>query len=294
MKTTTQYYRVAGYRFAIDATPEQLNQIPNYRPFLSDESDETCMFIMHVHPATLLAVKGWDHVFTDSSEADLPRIELYKNDKGEWLFKVAMSREGAAISMIHCSADWREVNLYTHPDYVRFAIDNAAMLVYAFATNPLKTLLFHASVIRRKNKAFLFLGRSGTGKSTHSEQWLKAFPDAELLNDDNPIVRLYPDGSVIAYGSPWSGKTPCYKAIEAPIAALVQLAQAPENKMNRLKMTQAYPYLLASVSGLKLVPQMMDNLYESIAEVLERIPVYKLECLPNEDAARLCAQTCLS
>ena len=289
-----RYFEVAGFRFAIEATPEQLEQVPNYTPFITDESDGNSLFIIRVQQATLLAMKGWEHVFTDSSEGDLPRIELYKNDRGEWLFSVAYTSDGPQVSMIHCSADWREVTLYTHPNYVRFAIDNAAMLVYAFATNARQTLLFHSSVIRRQGQAFMFLGKSGTGKSTHSEQWLKAFPDAELLNDDNPVVRLLPDGSVRVYGSPWSGKTPCYRAVDAPVKALVQLAQAPQNQIVQLKMTQAYPYMLASVSGLKLQPDMMDHLYESIAALLERVPVYKLDCLPNEQAARLCAQTCLS
>ena len=168
------------------------------------------------------------------------------------------------------------------------------MLVYAFRTTALNTLLFHSSVTVRDGKGYMFLGHSGTGKSTHSQQWMAAFPDAELLNDDNPVVRILPDETVRVYGSPWSGKTPCYKAADVPVAALVQLAQAPENKIQRLKMTQAYPYILASVSGLKLQPQMMDRLYETIAKLLELSPVYKLECLPNPDAARLCAQTCLS
>ena len=289
-----RYFEVAGFRFAIEATPEQLEQVPNYTPFITDESDGNSLFIIRVQQATLLAMKGWEHVFTDSSEGDLPRIELYKNDRGEWLFSVAYTSDGPQVSMIRCSADWREVTLYTHPNYVRFAIDNAAMLVYAFATNARQTLLFHSSVIRRQGQAFMFLGKSGTGKSTHSEQWLKAFPDAELMNDDNPVVRLLPDGSVRVYGSPWSGKTPCYRAVDAPVKALVQLAQAPQNQIVQLKMTQAYPYMLASVSGLKLQPDMMDHLYESIAALLERVPVYKLDCLPNEQAARLCAQTCLS
>ena len=140
-------------------------------------------------------------------------------------------------------------------------------------------------------KAYMFLGHSGTGKSTHSQQWKAAFERAELLNDDNPAVRVM-DHQVIVYGSPWSGKTPCYKNAQAPVQALVQLAQAPENKIERLRMSQAYPYILASVSGLKIMPEMMDRLFESIAKLLEISPVYRLECLPNPDAARLCAQTC--
>ena len=175
--------------------------------------------------------------------------------------------------------------------YTRFAIDNAAMLVYAFATVAYKTLLFHSSVIVRQGKASMFLGHSGTGKSTHSRQWMAAFEDAELLNDDNPAVRILPDNTVRVYGTPWSGKTPCYKNASAPLAGLVQLAQAPHNVITRLRMTQAYPFILASVSGLKVMPEMMDRLYESIALLLELKPVYKLECLPNTEAAQLCCAT---
>ena len=38
----------------------------------------------------------------------------------------------------------------------------------------------------------------------------------------------------------------------------------------------------------------MNRLYESIAQLLELVPVYELECLPTIEAAQLCAQTCLS
>ena len=102
------------------------------------------------------------------------------------------------------------------------------------------------------------------------------------------------DGSVRVFGSPWSGKTPCYRNENAAVAAMVQLKQAPHNKMVPLKMTQAYPYILASVSGLKLQPDIMNRLYESIAQLLELVPVYELECLPTIEAAQLCVQTCLS
>lgn len=232
--------------------------------------------------------EGWEHVYTDRSDDDMPRIEMYQKD-GDWLFRVSISRDSEIVSAMRCSADWREVHLYLQPAYTRFAIDNAAMLVYAFATTALDTLLFHSSVTMRNGKGYMFLGHSGTGKSTHSQQWMTAFPDAELLNDDNPVVRILPDESVRVYGSPWSGKTPCYKAVSVPVGALVQLAQAPVNEIKRLKMTQAYPYILASVSGLKLQPKMMDRLYETIAKLLELSPVYKMDCLPNPAAAQVCS-----
>ena len=292
MQKTTQYYQVGGHVFAIEATAEQFALLPNYAPFQTDKTEQSHVFIIHTNSGPLPSIDGWEHVYTDRSDEDMPRIEMYKTE-GEWLFRVSLSRDGEVVSAMRCAADWSEVNLFLLPEYTRFAIDNAAMLVYAFRTTSLDTLLFHSSVTVRGGYGYMFLGHSGTGKSTHSQQWLTAFEDAGLLNDDNPVVRILSDGSVRVYGSPWSGKTPCYKAADAPVAALVQLAQAPANEIRKLKMTQAYPYILASVSGLKLQPQMMDRLYETIARLLEICPVYKLDCLPNPDAARLCAQTCL-
>ena len=94
------------------------------------------------------------------------------------------------------------------PSESLFAINNALMLQYAFRTAGMNTLEMHASVIENGGKGYLFLAKSGTGKSTHSKMWLRNIPDSHLLNDDNPIVRVLEDGSVRVYGSPWSGKTP--------------------------------------------------------------------------------------
>lgn len=289
----TRTYIVAEHAFAIEAEEQQLAQLTNYAPFIADEKDANCMFMIHLSDEPWPDVDLWETVFVERSDEQLPRMEMYRQED-EWLFRTSYTRDGEAVCAMRFSADWREVTLYTQPVALLFAVDNAAMLAYAFSTAGMKTLLFHASVTMREGRGFLFLGHSGTGKSTHSQQWLQAFNDAELLNDDNPVVRLFPDGSVRVYGSPWSGKTPCYKNQVVPVGALVQLVQASQNSIMPLKMTQAYPYILASVSGLKLQPAMMDLLYESIAQLLERCRVYKLECLPNLEAAQLCAQTCLS
>ena len=293
MCKTIQQYKVAGHVFAIEATPEQLAKLSNYTPFIADENDATNVFTMRLSDLPLPAADGWEHVHTDSTEDNLPRIEIYRR-ADEWLVRMTYTSNGEIVCAMRGTDEWQEVTLYLLPEALEFAVDNMTMLTYAFRTLSLKTLLFHASVTMRGGKGYMFLGHSGTGKSTHSQQWLHAFTDAELLNDDNPVVRLLSDETVQVYGSPWSGKTPCYKNKDVPVGALVQLVQAPHNTIQRLKMTQAYPYILASVCGLKLQPDIMDRLYESIAQLLELCPVYKLECLPNLEAAQLCAQTCLS
>ena len=287
----TKYYKVGEHLFAIETKESIFSVLPNYAPFETDEFGATHVFIIHVDEGSMCAAEGWESVYTDRSDEDMPRIEMYRRG-GEWLFLLSVNRDTEVVCSIRCDKNWSDVHVTMKEGYERFAIDNAAMLIYAFRTVSLNTLLFHSSVTVRDGKAYMFLGHSGTGKSTHSRQWLAAFEEAWLLNDDNPVVRISESGEVRVYGSPWSGKTACYVAKDAPVQALVQLAQAPENKIERLRMTQAYPYILASVSGLKILPESMDAIYGSIARLLELCPVYKLECLPNVAAAQLCAQTC--
>ncbi len=287
---STKHYLVGDHRFAIRASEQQLNELANYAPFITDESEETDVFITEIRIESLPDTTEWDTIYIDKSDDDMPRVEIYRRQQ-EWLFCLSQFRDSDIVCTIHCSADMQLALVTIREGYFRFAVDNATMLLYAFRTAALGTLLFHSSVTVLNGMGYMFLGHSGTGKSTHSQQWKKAFPEAWLLNDDNPVVRVFEDGAVHVYGSPWSGKTPCYKQNNVPVKALVQLEQAPENKIRRLRMTHAYPYILSSVSGLKLQPESMDSIYESIAALLERVPVCYLECLPNEEAAHLCFES---
>ena len=160
------------------------------------------------------------------------------------------------------------------------------MLTYAFATANRQTVLFHSSVTVLDDYAYMFLGKSGTGKSTHSSLWLKNFPEAHLLNDDNPVMRVE-DGKGYIYGTPWSGKTPCYRNLRYPIGALVQLKQAPYNKITRLAPIKAYSYMLPSISGMRWEKKLSEGIHFTENWIVSNLPVYFLECLPDDDAALL-------
>lgn len=80
-------------------------------------------------------------------------------------------------------------------------------IMFGIAISP-EAIAIHSSTIECEGRAVLFLGESGTGKSTHTRLWQEHIPGARLLNDDSPIIRMY-QGQATAFGSPWSGKTPC-------------------------------------------------------------------------------------
>ena len=159
--------------------------------------------------------------------------------------------------------------------------------MYAFAAADKDTLLVHSSVIKNKGKGYLFLGKSGTGKSTHSNLWLKHIEGSELLNDDNPIIRIY-DDEILVFGSPWSGKTPCYKNDNAEIGAFVQIKQEPENRIQRNRPLQAFAILLPSMSAMKWDKYIYNSICDSVGRLIERIPLYTLGCRPDQEAAEVC------
>ena len=288
-----------------------LAQMTNYEPFsVAQDLDVDPIFALRVEQNGLLNEEQrsvYQHTFTDNSEDDMPRIEVYRSSEKEWLIRVSQIATSPICCELACNGDFTHGQLYIAGDCqdVRFCIDNGLMLMYAFRTAPLMTLEMHAAVVVKREvmgnglsaigeergdeaRGYLFLGHSGTGKSTHARQWLSAFEDAYLLNDDNPILRVMEDGEVRVYGSPWSGKTPCYKNDSAPVGGIIKLSQAPENQISSITLPQAYAYMLSSASGLKMEQSMADHLFETIKHVITHTLCYHLACLPNQEAARVC------
>ena len=62
------------------------------------------------------------------------------------------------------------------------------------------------------------------------------------------MSRISDNNEVRVYGSPWSGKTPCYRHVDYPVGAIVKLDQAPYNEIQRMKGLRAYGAIMAAVA----------------------------------------------
>lgn len=290
----TKSFKVAGHVFALtlpDASP-LWDSLGQYDPFVV--SDGTPIFTLEAVDAlpegdrTLVLdppVEPGETVIRIFSQGDARVIEMAPNDTAPTTAELWISADctSARIRLIK-----ETVNASL------FSVNNALMLVFAFRTACLDTLEMHASVIKCDGRAFLFLAKSGTGKSTHSSLWLKHVPGSELLNDDNPVVRYYPeDGSVICYGSPWSGKTPCYKNDSAPVGSFVRIRRCAENKIETLDLFNSYALLYSSSSGFKADRAMADGLHATMSALAASVPCRVLDCRPDEEAARVCSEAVL-
>ena len=284
-KINTRYYMVAQHAFAVSLSEDEKGiAFPSYEPFAINHAREL-LFALTVDDSSYPSKKGEFIGDFDCGAAD---FSVYRLADGAYQMLISPPG-GEYCALLQASADFTEGVVATRgEDSLRtFAVNNALMLMYAFASAGLGTLLVHASVIKNNGKGFLFLGKSGTGKSTHSSLWLKHIKGSELLNDDNPVVRVDESGAVV-YGSPWSGKTPCYKNDCARIGAFVQIKQEPENHISRNRPLQAFALLLPSMSTMKWDKRVYDGTYDSVSRLVERVPLYTLGCRPDQEAAEVC------
>ncbi len=278
---STNYYKVAEQVFSISADDQVLDMLTNYEPFVTEEG-ETVFQLAVCHGD---AVSYVEEMRQEDEGQDI--ICGKQSEKQVFEFRWADRIAGWLVSEPNYQSACLTLTGYAE----KMAVDNALMVLYALATAGRQTLLFHAAVVSYEGYAYMFLGKSGTGKSTHAALWLKYISGTERVNDDNPVVRITADGEARVYGSPWSGKTPCYRNVSYPLGGFVQLSQAPYNKISPLAGIAAYAVLVPSISGMRWDKQVADGLHETENALLQKVRGWYLECLPDEAAAQLSHQT---
>ena len=293
----TRYFKVAEHVFSL-TIPDSCTLWPRlgqYDPFVLSAFEGEPLFEVELVPDAFVPGEDRETVYDPPVEPGETVVRLYRQGDG-WSFDMSPERSIPCRSHLVASPDFSRGTLYLDTRRVSdaiFGINNSLMLLYAFRSAPLGTLELHASMVSNSGKAFLFMAKSGTGKSTHSSLWLEHVPGTELMNDDNPVVRIWPDGRVIAYGTPWSGKTPCYRNVEAPVGAFVRIRRCSENKITALSLLEAYALVYSSCSGFKADKGIADGLHASIEKAVTTVPCYVLDCRPDEEAARVCSSELL-
>ena len=277
-------YLIAGHRIRIEGNEAWMNAVTSlegFKPFeVEVEGEPLAIFTLTDEPAPAPTEVQYE------SEVDqiVDRFGRYENG---YLFVMNPPVGGTLSLWKGNGSNVVYFNGQLMPRLVRFAL----WIAYGLVTMPHQTVAIHTSVIEYKGRTVLFLGESGTGKSTHTRLWRENIEGAVLLNDDSPMLRII-DGKPWMFGSPWSGKTPCYKQESYPLAACVRLSQAPYNKIQRLSIPQAYAALHPSCPpDFAYDDALYDYISETIGEVLAQVPLYHLACLPDADAARLSCQT---
>lgn len=164
------------------------------------------------------------------------------------------AEENAAPDIeIHINEDMirKEIERIKQEDGQSFDTKSAEkLLVHRIISEELltfDTLLMHGAVIALDGAAYMFTAKSGTGKTTHIQNWLENAEGAYVVNGDKPFIICEADKSPLACGSPWAGKENLQTNTSVPLKAIVFLERASENRMERISSARAFPLLFEQI-----------------------------------------------
>ena len=290
------YFRIANFNIQLifnDDSRNDMRLLPSFEPFQTNNVSKEDLFFSLTIDDSLKPMKKEHRERIRSFDTGNGDTIVDKLDNGGYQY-VIKDIKGADCCLLETDKDFSTCYCALNGNYDMrcFGLNNALMLIFAFAGSLNQTLLIHASLVRNNGYGYAFIAKSGTGKSTQVSMWLRHIPGCDLMNDDNPIIRLIDEKPYI-YGSPWSGKTPCYRDIEAKLGAITRIDRAKVNSMEKLSPIEAFATFLPSCSSMKWDKDIFKHICDTVTKVVEITNIYTLHCLPNQEAAELCYKTIL-
>lgn len=221
-------------------------------------------------------------------------IFVYKTTEGYLrIYKPLIEKDGCQVAcllrkngeniMYYPEDKWHsKYHNYLHCTHL---ICGELMLLYRNA------LLLHSSVVLKDDKALLFCGASGAGKSTQAKLWQEHL-GAEIINGDRCVL-MKKDGIFFGGGSPFAGTSGIYSPKQAPIGGIFILNKASDNTITKVTRS-AFRTLYYQTTINAWDKSFVDFVTDFYASLLGSVPVFELSCRPDKDAVMLAYNTLFS
>jgi hypothetical protein len=155
------------------------------------------------------------------------------------------------------------------------------MLMYILSQE--QGALLHAAGMRMQNRACIFPGRSGAGKSTFS-RLLLGQDLAKMLSDDRIIVRKI-DNVFRAFGTPWPGDAGIAENKSAQLEGIFFIYHGSENRIGELSPQEALRSLLPVVSIPWYDEKPLSDILALCEDLVNSVPAHALHFRPDRSAA---------
>jgi len=159
----------------------------------------------------------------------------------------------------------------------QYALDSLVRVFLSWKLLEHQGFLLHAATVMQGEKAYIFTGRSGAGKSTVAS----LSPAGSVLTDEISLLRRE-EGGWRAYGTPFWGE---FKAAgsnsSAPVAGIFRLLQATENRVELLRPMTILRTLLPNVLFFSADAEANRRLLEILSRAATEIKGYNLSFSKN-------------
>ena len=191
------------------------------------------------------------------------------------IYEAHMLKDGSYVR-IHCHAQATELNTDN--------LFHAIRLFFLFIAQKKGLFAIHSASILYHDKAWLFSGHSGMGKSTHTALWHELFGTPYLNGDLNLLG--FEDGHITVYGIPWCGTSEIFTTEQYELGGIVLLGR--DSQTDRLEK------LPPSEKILRVMQRMISPAWKEIQltrnlsfaeKIADCVPVLHFLCTKNPSAA---------
>lgn len=209
---------------------------------------------------------------------------IYESDLKRTI--VLKSKKGTIMEIISHTLDFTSVDIFLSKRLKEQLPEQeytlSGLFFMAIALNE-NMLSLHASAIEINNKVILFSGVSGTGKTTHVNNWQSLYGPLPIINDDKPLISTN-GNTIMVHGSPFSGKDSININKSLPLGAIIFLRQGKENRVVVPSKKEAVQLLLKNIYRTES-ESLMEKALKLCETVINFIPIYEYHATIDTSSA---------
>lgn len=273
-------FRIAGLLLRVESQflLNDLFELTNFKTKYCPSASPDAVYTLQLLP------EDWTIRGSKIVEDQHSAVYQWQGEEHRYYFWSIFSDERYVL-LRHQQDDFRNFCIYLQHEYLKRILPQFRLAAFFSLEQILlqhSGFMLHSSAIDYHGRGILFTAPSGTGKSTQADLWQR-LEGAKIINGDRAIIRYQAD-QFWAYGSPYAGTSGVFTNLSVPIHAIVVLSQAKENTLCQLAPAMAFQKLFRESTAFSWDSNFIDILSGLLLELIDKIPVYHLACLPDAEA----------
>ena len=187
----------------------------------------------------------------------------------------------------HLTKDGTDARYYCHPPYTesfRQDLFHAIRLSFLYLAQLHDMVVLHSASLLYQDKAWLFSGHSGAGKSTHTNLWRELY-HVPLINGDLNLLSME-NGFPMIHGLPWCGTSGIADTRSYPLGGILLVRKALQNDITVLDGSQAQLLVAQRLISPTWTEALVRKNLRFVADLAPHILICRLHCTKTPEAVQ--------
>lgn len=246
----------ADSAFSVDQTVTVTYRIPGIR--------RKCRILLENHELTVM-------------ENDSAYIFLFP--EAQDILEARLTKDGSD-ACYYCRAP--------HTGQLQQDLFHAIRLSFLYLAQLHNMVVLHSASLLYRDRAWLFSGHSGAGKSTHTNLW-KDLYGISLINGDLNLLSME-NGCPTVHGIPWCGTSGIADTRSYPLGGILFIRQAQQNRVSALDASHAQLLVTQRLISPNWTKELLQENLRLVAELAPHILICRLYCTREPEAAETARQ----